>query len=108
DFEFESCGNMILAVNEAELQTLRASAEIDQERGLPVEFLDSDRVQELAPGLSGLILGGNYCSTDAQANPMLAMSSLARHSRKAGVDFRVRTGVERIDVAKGGTLQVVA
>lgn len=100
-FEYQQNGNLYVAMNPAEVEVLRETAQQQRRLGVNIEFAEGARLHELAPCLSEQVLAGNYCATDGHANPILATRFIARLAREAGATIFTNTEVLGLRVSGG-------
>ena len=95
---YRKCGNVIVALTEAEIPKLAAAAECEQDLGLRVDILSRRELVAKIPALSDRCVGGKYCPTDGIAEPSSVVQALAGAASQRGallcpgaeaLDFRV-------------------
>jgi sarcosine oxidase subunit beta len=96
-FEYDQDGQMYLARNETEMALLRRAATVLTGLGLGVRVVTGPDLKELVPNLSSLIIGGLYCPTDGQANPILATRFVGRMAAQAGATIQTDTAVTGLE-----------
>src|SRR5262249_6283142 len=52
--------------------------------GLSLEWVEGQALRSLVPALSSRVLGGTFCPTGGQANPLLVASTFGKRARDAG------------------------
>jgi len=67
-----------------------------------VEVLDRAALRVRVPGLGPDVVGGTWCSADAECNPLLLLRALTAAAQAAGVRFRPGPAVTRIEPVAGG------
>ena len=82
--EYDRCGDLRIAETEADVTRLRATAERESSAGLALDWVDGRALRTLVPGLAPGVLGGTFCATGGQANPLLVAPSFARRARDLG------------------------
>lgn len=97
DISHRRVGYLFLAREENTAERLRENVAMQNDHGIPSEFLDSAEVQEYCGGLRpDCFAGASYSSTDGFADPNLAVQGYARAAREAGVEARTGTQVTGI------------
>jgi sarcosine oxidase subunit beta len=101
DIEFHQGGYLFLAHSEEKKNTYLKLIEIQRRMGLDVDYVGVREIEKLVPGIDPTdLLGGAYCSSDAQANPFLIVDGYAKQIRKKGNVF-VQKNVTGIKVDNG-------
>jgi len=101
DVEFHQGGYLFLAHSEDKKATYLKLIELQQNMGLDVEYIGTDNIKKIVPGINtDDLLGGAYCPSDAQANPFLCVDGYAKGIRKNGAVLPYKE-VTRINI-KGG------
>ena len=100
-FEYDQFGQMYLARNEMELDSLQRAAPVLQGLGLPVQIVVGHDLKELCPHLSPIVIGALYCPTDGQANPILATRFVGRLAEREGVRILTGTAVTGLEHQSG-------
>jgi len=95
--EYERCGDLRIAETEADVARVRAIAEHERSAGLRLEWVDSYGLRALVPALAPGVLGGIFCATGGQANPLLAAPSFGRRARELGAVVWEGCAVEGIE-----------
>ncbi len=103
DIAHRRVGYLFLARAEATAERLRGDVAMQNERGVPSEFLDPAEAAERCGGLeTGPFVGASYSPADGFADPHLAVQGYATAVREAGVEVRTKTEVTGIDREGGG------
>jgi len=82
--EYERCGDLRIVETAPDAEKLRAIAAREREAGLSLEWVEGTALRALAPGLSSRILGGTFCPTGGQANPLLVAPTFGRRAQDLG------------------------
>ena len=82
--EYDRCGDLRIIETEADAEKVRAIAAREREAGLSLEWVEGQALRSLVPALSSRVLGGTYCPTGGQANPLLVASTFGKRARDAG------------------------
>lgn len=94
-------GYLFLAREEETAERLRENVAMQNELGVPSEFLDPAAAAERCGGLrDDRFVGASYSPTDGFADPNLAVQGYAAAVREAGVE--VRTGTEVTGIRRDG------
>lgn len=96
DIEFIRCGTVGVARNEEEKEALRSKWQWARSFGQQVDWLDTDGLRELEPGLSGELLGGIHIPGDHQVQSPLAAKAFAVAAMRRGARFCEHTPVFRL------------
>ena len=100
---FERIGDLTLAFDRGELETLERMLTQARERNMPgVEIWDSDRLRREEPNLSRDALAALYGPTTAVINPYEACFALAEDAAANGVTLLLDSPVTAIDVVDDG------
>jgi sarcosine oxidase, subunit beta len=95
-------GYLFLLSREADVETFRASVNLQRRLNVPVEWLTPGEAARLAPGLSvGGVLAATYCAKDGIADPNGVTSGFARAAREAGAEIARGIEVTGVDVVNG-------
>src|SRR5262245_16171886 len=95
--EYERCGDLRIAETEADVERIRALAAHEANAGLGIEWVDGPALRSLVPALTPGVLGGTFCATGGQANPLVAAPSFARRARDLGAVVWEGCAVEAIE-----------
>jgi sarcosine oxidase subunit beta len=102
DVEYRQRGNLRLALEPGDIPTIRQVVASGNDAGIPMTYLDGvDAVHEVAPSLTGDLVGASYCATDGHANPQKTVEAFANAARRAGAE--IRTNVEVLGIETDGT-----
>jgi sarcosine oxidase subunit beta len=95
-------GYLFLLSREADVETFKASVELQRRLDVPVEWLTPGEAARLAPGLSvDGVLAATYCAKDGIADPNGVTMGFARAARDAGADIVRGCEVTGVDVVNG-------
>jgi sarcosine oxidase subunit beta len=101
DVEFHQGGYLFLAHSKDKEDTYLQLIQLQKKMGLDVEYVSVSEIEKLVPGIDTTdLLGGAYCSSDAQANPFLVVDGYAKGIRKKGKVLPYRE-IIKIDIEKG-------
>lgn len=101
NFFFEQRGHIYCGRNEAEMDLLRKLAADLQGQGVPVQHLSESEIRKLVPGLGSMVRGGNFCPTDAYAEPFQATLFIGQCARRAGATLYLDTRVIGLQKREG-------
>ena len=82
--EYERCGDLRIVENAEDAARLRAVAARERETGLALEWVDGAALRALVPGIAPGVLGGTFCPTGGQANPLRVAAAIGRRARDLG------------------------
>jgi sarcosine oxidase subunit beta len=95
---FDQVGYLFVAMTEPGLGELHERLEVQRELGVPVQPIETARIQTLVPGIELRdVLGGVFCASDGVGDPAAVTRELVRRAAEHGVDVRERTAVESVD-----------
>jgi glycine/D-amino acid oxidase-like deaminating enzyme len=98
--EFENKGGLRVAVAEAEVSKIRRSYKEMRNAGVAAEYLEPQDIPQWCGQPLGEVIAATYCERDSQANPRLAVLSMAQLASLAGA--RLVTGAKVIDLESLG------
>ncbi|MCX7774910.1 MAG: FAD-dependent oxidoreductase [Rectinemataceae bacterium] len=102
DIEWRQGGYMYVAYDEKMKQQFLSLLEIQKKAGLNIDWIEPERVVELAPGIrADKLVGGTYSPGDGYASPLMAATAFHKLAMDAGVEFRF--GVRVDSIKKEGT-----
>jgi sarcosine oxidase, subunit beta len=82
--EYERCGDLRIVEAATDAEKLTAIAARERDAGLSLEWVEGPTLRELVPALSPRVLGGTFCPTGGQANPLLVAPTFGRSARDRG------------------------
>jgi len=82
--EYDRCGDLRIIETEADAEKVRPIAARERSAGLELEWIEGRALHSLAPTLSRRVLGGTFCATGGQANPLLVAPTFGRRARDLG------------------------
>lgn len=95
--EYDQCGTIWVAEREAQLDAVRASADVYRAHGIECEMLTSSRLAALEPNLRRGLAGGLLAPGDAVLYPPAAALALLDDARRHGAAIRERCAVDEIE-----------
>ena len=103
DLEYETCGELEIALNEDALRSLReneaaAAGQRCADGSAAYQFLSTEQTRILEPVVSGPILGALECRRTAQIRNPRLLKALIASCQKRGVRFQEETPVRKIVV----------
>ncbi len=103
DVAHRRVGYLLLTREEATAERFREDVALQNDRGVPSEFLAPADAREHCPGLDpGPFVGATYSPTDGFADPHLALDGFARAAADAGAEIRTNTPVSEVLRADAG------
>lgn len=82
---------------EAEEQALKGILPIQKEYGLNIDFVGSEEIQEIIPGITpGGLMGGTFSPDDGSVSPLLSINAFYRRALEFGVQFRFKEKIGEI------------
>lgn len=88
DIEWIQGGYSFIAYDATHEQLLKDTVKLQKQYGLNIDYVDSEKIKEIIPGINeeGL-LGGTFSGEDGNASPLLAINAFYRHAQDLGVIF---------------------
>ncbi|MFX1456755.1 MAG: NAD(P)/FAD-dependent oxidoreductase [Promethearchaeota archaeon] len=107
DIWWNQGGYTFLAYSEGDKVLLQDTVKIQKNFGLNIDFIDTEKIKELIPGINeeGL-LGGTYSPEDGNASPLLALHAFFRQSKELGAKYLFNEKVIDINLKKGSIIGV--
>ena len=84
DLEYERTGDLRIAETVDDLARVRALADRERAAGIALEPVEGAGLRSLVPALSPAVLGGTFCATGGQANPLLVAPMFGRRAGDLG------------------------
>ena len=101
DIEWRRGGYLFVAYDEEREKAFRALLAVQRAAGLDIDWIGSDRVSELAPGiLPDGLRGGTFSPGDGYASPLMTAVAFHALASEAGVEFRFGEEVVSLDMEK--------
>jgi glycine/D-amino acid oxidase-like deaminating enzyme len=108
DGRFERDGYLFLA-GKAQEGRLLAAWRVQQQMGVPSEWLDQETLRDRYPYIeSSDLAGATWCAEDGFVDPWSIVQWLLRECRSRGVEIRSQQRVDAIDVAQQRVRSVTA
>ncbi len=82
--EYDRCGDLRIVETETDAEKVRAIAERERAAGLSLEWVEGPALRSIVPTLSSRVLGGTFCPTGGQANPLLVAGTFGKRARDRG------------------------
>ncbi len=93
---------------ETEEQALKSILPIQKEYGLNIDFVGSEQIQEIIPGITAEGLrGGTFSPDDGSVSPLLSINAFYRRALAFGVQFRFNEKIREILLENGKAVGVV-
>ncbi|WP_372912367.1 NAD(P)/FAD-dependent oxidoreductase [Salinigranum sp.] len=103
DIAYRRSGYLFLARTEGTAERFRAQVAMQNDRGVPSEYLSPAEARERCPELRAEeFVGATYSPTDGFADPHLALQGFSGAATEAGADVRTKTPVTGIEVEATG------
>ena len=93
---YRQTGNLRLARTEIETEIICNLVHLQAANGLPIEVLNTQQAQAIAPALSEEFLLASWCPTDGHADPFQTVRGFQKAAERLGVRFRTNTIVSGI------------
>ena len=88
---YRQTGNLRLARTEIETEIICKLVHLQAANGLPIEVLNNQQAQTIAPALSEEFLLASWCPTDGHADPSQTVRGFQKAAERLGVRFRTNT-----------------
>jgi sarcosine oxidase subunit beta len=99
--EWRRSGGLCVALNDYEWQIMNESLTPQQAGGLQCEIVDAATCLELVPALTNRVIGGFYVPGDGNANPVIAVKSIARGAKDRGAEIWEQTEAVGLQIDDG-------
>lgn len=90
---FEQKGLLMVSQTEAGVNAAIEEMRLVAPHGIPGQYLDENEIRDLEPALTGPLKGGVNFSTEAHAEPLAVVQSLAQSAMKMGAEILPKTEV---------------
>ena len=108
DVLWKQGGYLYPVYSEAHEKTLKELLEIQHEYKLDIDWVDCERISQLAPGINcNGLRGGTYSPGDGSASPMLVADAYYQLGRKAGAEYFFREYVMKMKSDKSKINKVI-
>jgi glycine/D-amino acid oxidase-like deaminating enzyme len=101
DIELDITGGIMVAENSDDLEFLRKKASLETSSGIETEILSEGDLRDMAPTVSGDMVGAAYCADEGKINPLLATPLLLNEAIGRGARIRENTTVIDIGYKNG-------
>jgi D-amino-acid dehydrogenase len=92
-FGFEQKGLLMIGETDAGVRAAREEMELVARNGIPGRLMSGDEVRAFEPALKGPVQGGVYFPSEAHAEPLAVVRTLAEAATKLGARILPRTEV---------------
>ncbi len=107
DIELNQSGYLMLAYTEKEMSQFKKNVELEQSLGIDAKVVSPQEAGEIVPYLNQEgILGGTFCPTDGNVNPLFTTFAYAEAAQRLGVRYYPYTEATEIEIEKGRILSV--
>jgi sarcosine oxidase subunit beta len=94
DIWWNQGGYCFVAYTKKDEDVLKKTVQAQKNYGLNINYVNSEKIQELIPGInSNGLLGGTYSPEDGNASPLLALHAFYRKSREHGAKYKFNESV---------------
>src|SRR4030095_16374937 len=91
--EYDPCGTIWVATDDDEMQEVKRKQQYYSNRGVPVEILDEQSLEEAEPNLRKRLVGGLRIKEDVVIYPPAAARFLIERAESRGADVYVGSPV---------------
>jgi sarcosine oxidase subunit beta len=89
DIWWSQGGYTFLAFTEKDEEMLKETVKLQKSYGLNIDYISSEKVKELIPGINeNNLYGGTHSPEDGNASPLLALHAFYRHSKHYGAEYK--------------------
>ena len=107
DVPFKVCGGLMLALTEAQFDTLpRILDEAFANHVYDVEYLSAEEILEMEPEVNPALLGGLYSPREAIIDLFMFVVAMAENAAENGVEFLLNCEVTGINCSEGKVREV--
>jgi sarcosine oxidase subunit beta len=107
DIWWSQGGYTFLAFSEEDKRTLKDTVKLQKSFGLNIDFLDTETIKGLIPGINeNGLLGGSFSPEDGNASPLLSLHSFYRCSQELGALYHFNEKVVDINIKKGSVISI--
>jgi len=108
DIELNQSGYLMLAYTEKEMEQFKKNVILEQDLGIDAKVVTPLEAKEIVPpiNLEG-ILGGTFCQTDGNVNPLYTTFAYAEAGQRLGVKYYSFTEATEIETKNGRILSVM-
>ncbi|MBY8988794.1 MAG: FAD-binding oxidoreductase [Candidatus Lokiarchaeota archaeon] len=101
DIWWEQGGYCFLAFTNEHEQMLKTTVQRQKQYGLNIDYVDSEKIKNLVPGINDNdLLGGTYSPEDGNSSPLLALHAFYRKSKEFGAEYKFKEEVIDITTNK--------
>ena len=97
DIEFSTSGGLMIAETEREFRQIEKKVQRENEAGINTRVLDANEVRKIAPYLSDVVIGADFCPDEGKLNPIAATPAIARGAEKAGARIFRHAGLLKLE-----------
>lgn len=100
--DFKRNGYLFVLTDEAQLETFRRNAEMQQAMDVPVQVITPEDARKIVEEMrTDDLVGATFCHADGIANPHAIVQGYARGARRLGADILRSSEVTAIEVDSG-------
>jgi len=101
DIWWNQGGYTFLSFTKKDEKMLRDTVKLQRSLGLNIDYLETEKIKDLIPGINeeGL-LGGTFSPEDGNASPLLSLHSFFRQSKDFGAEYHFNEKVIDISIKK--------
>lgn len=96
DLEIRMTGGLMVAETSRDLEFLAAKTALERSYGVDCHVIGRQELRDLAPALSGDLIGAAWCPGEGKINPATATYAVVRLAEAAGAGFLAGTEVRSI------------
>lgn len=102
DIEWIQGGYTFVSYSQEHEKMLQDTVRLQKTYGLNIDYVNTEKIQELVPGINpNALRGGTFSPEDGNASPLLALNAFYREAKNLGVEVKFKEAVSNILVENG-------
>jgi sarcosine oxidase subunit beta len=102
DFELEILGGLLVTDQPNYMRVLERKVAFERTLGLPAELLSQSDLRRVAPYISDVMVGGELCPIEGEANSLVVAPALAAAAARHGAEILTGTEIRALSKGKSG------
>ena len=104
---FERTGNLLLIEQEQDLKSAPARVWLQQQQGIPTEFLSYDELREMEPELDQRVKAAIFCEMDGVCDHAAVTKAFENKSREFGAQIDENSVAVSLEIKNGRVKEVI-
>ena len=104
---FERTGNLLLIEREQDLKSAPARVWLQQQQGIPSEFLSCDELREMEPELDQRVKAAIFCEKDGVCDHAAVTKAFEKKSREFGAQIDENSVAVSLEIKNGRVKEVI-